>query len=177
MKYLLPIFLLFVGCSNVVSSEADNSIPWDCSQLPLQLVLEDNYPPLLTEALLKATDRWNRAVGHPVVEVPAEGLLEPTKGIVDVGTDPAEGTVGYAGLYYDKDTVRGYLDMTLQSEPVEVSPGIWESVSPTNLEQVATHEIGHVLGFGHEDSSISIMHPSASGDITEKHIKAVRCSR
>jgi len=161
---------------NVVQSPSLGAIGWDtCSVVTVRI--PDTSPGTLTTAATQAVSDWNSA-GSPVIlflkkePLPNEDITNPPDGTISLntvsklptGTDPRALAIAtpIADPFY-RHIVSGYILLSPEA-------------NGARLTDIIEHELGHILGLGHEPHGI--MNPIMMGDVDAQHedanfIKAV----
>lgn len=149
-----PVLVNEYGCPHI----------WEAKAFPLQVVVNEELPVDILIAITDGANRWNASVpGGGVLElvyVPADDKRLEVADFRDIRVvldkvpqadeDDEYITVGMAKNYF---LARAFNQAGLHSSRVLLA----DDLIGIDLEVVTTHEIGHSLGFYHDDENFSVM--------------------
>lgn len=117
-------------------------------------------PEAMRAAFRRAFARWARVIPVRFVETADYGAADVKVGFY-VGNhgdgEPFDGQLGVLGHAFSPPSGQLHLD---GSERWAVDLSLDKAPAAVDLESVATHEIGHVLGLAHSASPDAVMYPS-----------------
>lgn len=168
---IIIIALAFVSESLNRLNDNENiliSEPWDHS--PITVYIDDenvpeHYSPSYRTDVEKALDYWERAGnGQLTYEAVFEIVEGESDDIVIIWVDNLEKDAGV------KEGVAGYTRLSIVNGKYEYAyialetgnyQGYsWSQYGDTDMQDIATHELGHALGLGHTNDRDDIMYPT-----------------
>lgn len=166
----LSLVLIIAGCSKP-KREADcgfvqnvygERVSWK-QNAPVQMTLHTSVPPQFEESIRQAAETWNRAFGRTMIVIAPQRIGGTVPGrdqqniIYYLTTWEANkaSEQGRTSLYWVGDQIQE-ADIRINGLNYAFfgSAPIGGAVS---MESLALHELGHVLGLKHNDSSPSVM--------------------
>ena len=123
------------------------------------------------EAIRAAFATWAAASGFSFVQVrpyQSPDILVGWRPADDPDRSMVGGLVAHADFPLGFDLLTSSLPKPVHFDTDEASWGVDGSASATDVETVALHEIGHILGLRHSDDREAIMNPSLRGCRTNR---------
>ena len=198
-KLLNSILLIGIGLSlqacgvkpqpeescNFVQNADLQRVSWG-SGAPVVMFIDETVPDVYRDAIKRAANTWNKNVGREVIKI---GGVTNSKGPVQDGAniiyfmdsweqdrtnEQARTTVYWAGTrIYEADIRVNARDFNyFWSDNV--------SSGRVDIESLILHEMGHVLGLGHNTSAKSVMAKSLPSaflrrDLSDSDLSSIRC--
>jgi hypothetical protein len=139
-------------------------ISWKGS-VPVTMKIHSSVPDAYIPAIVAAAETWNRTAGKTVLKIDTTkdtGALEPRKDgqniIYMLNTWEANKTTEQArtSVYWVGDVIQE-ADIRINDKNFNFYTSEIGSHSDVSIEALILHELGHVLGLKHKDTSGSVM--------------------
>lgn len=139
-------------------------ISWK-SDVPVTMRIHESVPDSYISAIVAAADSWNRTAGKTILKInttKVSGALEPRKDgeniIYVLNTWEANKASEQArtSVYWVGDVIQE-ADIRINVKNFTYYTSDSTSHSGVSLEALVLHELGHVLGLKHKDTSGSVM--------------------
>jgi hypothetical protein len=139
-------------------------ISWKGS-VPVTMRIHSSVPDAYIPAIVAAAETWNRTAGKTVLKIDTTkdtGALEPRKDgqniIYMLNTWEANKTTEQArtSVYWVGDVIQE-ADIRINDKNFNFYTSEVGSHSDVSIEALILHELGHVLGLKHKDTSGSVM--------------------
>lgn len=164
------------SCGFVQNSHGER-ISWKRS-LPVRLHLHESVKEDYRGAFRAAADKWNDRAGKKIIEIPEETVAGPPTASRDGANviyfsstweEGKETEQGRTSVYWVGDQIRE-ADIKINSQNFKY---YWQKTPEkpaVNIEALAVHEMGHVLGLKHKDGNETVMHTHLANNTDRTHI-------
>lgn len=139
-------------------------ISWK-GEIPVVMKIHDSVPEAYVPAIVAAAESWNRTAGKTILKIDSTripGALEPRKDGQNIiymlkewesnkSTEQARTSVYWVG-----DVIQE-ADIRINDKNFNFYTSETGSHSDVSIEALILHELGHVLGLKHKDTSGSVM--------------------
>jgi len=172
---LVVTLMLAVGsCSPTRVNYAGCTTHWDSNSFPIIVSPDSSFTPEEVRLVRLATTVWNDQVGERVFVV-IPGFVQINRFVEGVEFSHAhlrEGLLGYCPVVYHT-SIAGIAGRVWRGKCLLDR----EAIKGNRYSQVVIHELGHALGFIHDEEPISIMYPKiyeSKQIFLQKHLDTVR---
>jgi predicted Zn-dependent protease len=162
-------------------------ISWK-GEVPVTMMIHTSVPDAYVPAIVAAAESWNRTAGKTILKIDTNkvaGALEPRKDGINIiyvlNTWEANKASEQArtSVYWVGDVIQE-ADIRINDKNFDFYTSENTSHSGVNIEALLLHELGHVLGLKHKDTSGSVMATYLANGVdrtavTETDTAALQC--
>lgn len=177
-------FLLSQACArrlepqeacNFVQNNNQQRVSWQ-SNTPVKIYVHSSVPSSAYASIERAADTWNNRLGRQVIRIEGwgvTGLDSPMRDNYSIiywrsTWDPKRYTEqARTTIYWSGDQIYE-ADMRINDYHFDFYTGMESSFSGVDLTSLVVHEMGHVLGLGHNSAQGSVMNVSLSSGVERR---------
>lgn len=134
-------------------------------EIPVVMKVHNSVPDAYIPAIVAAAESWNRTAGKTILKIDTnkdQGALKPTQDrkniiyVLDTWESNKVTEQARTSVYWMGDVIHE-ADIRINDKNFDFYTPENGSHSGVNLEALILHELGHVLGLKHKDTSGSVM--------------------
>lgn len=139
-------------------------ISWK-GEIPVVMKIHNSVPDAYIPAIVAAAESWNRTAGKTIIKIDTTkiaGALEPRKDgvniiyVLNTWESNKASEQARTSVYWVGDVIQE-ADIRINDKNFDFYTSENTSHSGVNIEALLLHELGHVLGLKHKDTSGSVM--------------------
>lgn len=172
---------------NFVQNVYGQRVSWK-GELPVKFYLHESVPAEFQESIKRAMHEWERITGKRLFELVGAGIQgqnEPKQDGVNViywmntweDNKPAE--QARTSVYWVSDTIKE-ADIRVNDKNFDFYADHEQGYNDVHVESLMLHELGHVLGLKHNDSTESVMATylashTVRNEVSTADLESVQC--